>query len=207
MKLMMFTGVGATGKTTVAQRLKEELGAIIVESPVRKTFEEAGLATEVSMLDLHLDKQLDLQAKIYENYIKLVYSTIEEAYRNNPNSIIIAERSPADYLAYQAYIFNHCLTLADIDRKQARTSHAFINIRRQIDTSLVYFPFPAPFSKDTESSDGYRSDSSGKNYLWSCVLDNMLTFVPSHIHSLNLTDVNSIEERVQVLTYYLIGER
>lgn len=176
MKLIMLAGAGATGKTTIAKALAETKGAVVVESPVRKTFADFGLKAEADMGSFPRHIQVDLQHKILENYGASLTQALEDN-KDNPNALIVTERSPADYVAYQFFIFGDALTLFKIEsgRAKIRTIMHEISIKfPRFEQYIFKFPFPAPFSVDTESSDGWRSDATGKNYLWACALDHEL---------------------------------
>ena len=178
MKIVMFAGAGAGGKTKLVEAtaaMAEERGLKVRThfSTTRQTYAKYGFDKETDAL-----KDPDMNAKFQHQVLLDNLEAFKRAYRealDDKVDLLIADRTPHDYIAYYFTVFKDRLTLAMVQEKRDVADHALSELwsSEMIGTALHLFmlPFPAVWSTDTNSSDGWRADTTGKNLLWSNTLE------------------------------------
>jgi hypothetical protein len=175
--LVFTSGAGSTGKTSVVDALKTMapvFGKKVVSMPsiTRSVYAELGINSEGAALDMNIEDQKRLQTAINTKY----YSSAEQFLNANQDAdLVVIDRSPYDHITYYMHGLMMHTTAPEISGKRL-TANAWIrNIARGCDmVNVVFFPFPEPWHTETESSDGFRRDPSGKNLVWSMLLEKML---------------------------------
>lgn len=173
-KLLMFAGPGNSGKTTLLTELALKGGAQrgleieIMRSTTRSTYAQAGKENEAQALSDPSNPEFQ-DAVMYD----FCNSALKFVNTNNGKcDLIVMDRSPYDYMAYYLTVFAQQLTVEKIDQKRhlADTYMAKLADLGLEEIVITPLPWPMPWSKDTISSDGWRADKTGKNFLWSSVL-------------------------------------
>ena len=199
MKILMFAGPGCVGKTTQLEGLVKkatEEGKKIAfhKSSTRKTYTKANLDKEDDALKDPAFNQV-FQDKVYDDNLTDLMVALKQA-KVEGIELFIADRTPFDYIAYYFTVFQPYLTIDKIKEKRDAVRAAMNGIYEvSNDTQIVPFLYPVHWSEDTNSSDGWRSDKTGKNFIWgSIVLNEIKTFeadngaIPRTPESHELTD-------------------
>lgn len=178
MKTVMFAGAGSVGKTKLLEALEEQaraqgLRVMTFLSTTRKSYAKAGLQNEQQAL---ADPQFNLchQHQLMTEYCN---ELTEHARRGDEVfcDLLICDRTPYDYAGYFFQVFQPQLDLKLIKSKREQAHQAMAEVVSCSRKTLVYhLPYPAPWSQDTESSDGWRADKTGKNLVWSALVNNEL---------------------------------
>jgi len=174
MKVLIFAGPGCVGKTTqlelMVKKCEEEGKKVAIhKSSTRKTYAAMGLERESDILNKPLEN-MSFQDKVFNDNAQDLLEAINKAVEDKVD-LFIADRSPFDYIAYYFTIFQQYIKIDDIENKRK----AAWQVMREIialcpSTQIVPFIYPVSWSKDTESSDGWRADKTGKNFIWGSVL-------------------------------------
>lgn len=175
--LVFNSGAGRTGKTSVVNAIKAMapvFGRKVVSMPsiTRSVYAELGIPDEGTALDMSVDMQLRLQAAINAKY----YSSAEEFLKASQDAdMVMIDRSPYDHISY----FLHGMMMhTTVDEVKGKIEHAneWMAMMGGFCSKqyIVNFPFPEPWHTETQSSDGFRRDPSGKNLVWAMLLDKLL---------------------------------
>lgn len=185
MKVIMFAGPGCVGKTTQLNSIVEKAEAegrkvAFHKSSTRKSYEAAGLKKEDEALEDPSFNQM-FQDKVYDDNLADLLAAITQA-KIDEVELFIADRSPFDYIGYYFTVFKDYLTIAKIEEKRNAVKKAMKEIYElNNDTQIVPFLYPVHWSSDTNSSDGWRADKTGKNFIWgSIVLNEIKMFEVGH---------------------------
>lgn len=178
MKTVMFAGAGSVGKTMLLEALEKkarELGqsVLVFKSTTRKSYAKAGLQNEQAALQ---DPQFNLnhQHELMDHYCQELLRTAERGVETFCD-LLICDRTPFDYAGYFFQVFQAQLNLQLISNKREQAHVSMRDVARCSTKTLVYnLAYPAPWSQDTESSDGWRADKTGKNFVWSALVNNEL---------------------------------
>lgn len=185
MKLLMFAGPGCVGKTTQLEAMVlgakgMNLKVAFHKSSTRKSYAEVGLSKESEALK---DPEFNqtFQDKVYNDNLTDLLKAIDQA-KLDEVDLFIADRTPFDYIAYYFTVFQQYLTINKIESKRVDGRKAMQAIYDlNTDTQIVPFLYPVSWSKDTESSDDWRSDQTGKNFIWgSVILNEIKMFEAGH---------------------------
>jgi GTPase SAR1 family protein len=175
MKMIMFAGAGAVGKTSLmkaCQELSEDRGidAVSAYSTTRDTYAKYNLEKEGDALK-DPDFNMKFQGEVMSDNMHAMEALV--ALHDNKNGdLVLADRTPYDYASYFFTVFQDRLNLDLIEDKRTRCDEAIVRLFRFVDEiQIVMLPFPVGWSKDTESSDGWRADKTGKNFIWSSVCE------------------------------------
>lgn len=143
-----FSGVGATGKTSVISTVREMHAPPSVAYAPSFTREGAtarGLTEAKAFESLNAERFAEFQVYLFEYAVAASSAFITQA-RNNPRTrAIILERTPIDNLAYlcshvSASLFSRYLLLRQVQSW----------IKRHNPT-IFYTPYPPPFKASTDS--------------------------------------------------------
>lgn len=187
MKTIILAGAGAVGKTVLleaCQALAEDEGLKVAfhNSNTRKTYAKAGLKSEKEALD-NVDFNMKFQNEVMLNNCRAAYEACYAAQLQNAD-IFITDRSPYDYSAYYLSVFQPHMTIEMVRKKRTEADGYTTAMRRRCsEMRVVYLPYPAPWSIDTESSDSWRADKTGKNFIWSAVVESELAEANRRLHS------------------------
>jgi hypothetical protein len=114
------------------------------------------------------------QDQVMEDFCQSLYHAVLDA-DSDGAELLITDRTPYDYASYYLNVFQAQLTLEHIYNKREQADVATIQLLNHCNSILLTpLPWPMPWSKDTVSSDGWRADKTGKNFLWSSVLTSEL---------------------------------
>lgn len=178
MKLIMFAGSGAVGKTALAHAcvgMAEEHGIRVVAgySSTRETYARYGLKRESDALK-DPDFNMKFQHDVMGDNIIATERVVANAISNNAEMVLV-DRTPYDYASYFFTVFQDHLDLSTIGNKRDTCDAAMLRLVEMVDQiQIVFLPYPGWWSKDTESSDGWRADKTGKNFVWSAVVESEL---------------------------------
>lgn len=176
MKLLMLAGAGSVGKTALMDACKEMaeargLRVVLHYSSTRDTYARAGLAKESDALK-DPDFNSQFQHVVMTDNIRELLIAASAAYHSGDVDLFITDRSPYDYSGYYFTVFQDRLDLNIIHQKRLTCDNAMISLTRvAISTDVIMLPYPTSWAKDTESSDGWRADKTGKNFMWSCAVE------------------------------------
>lgn len=176
MKLLMFAGAGSVGKTVLmemCQAMAEARGLRVKthHSSTRKTYAKAGLTNESDALKDPVFNR-EFQHTVMQDNIDQLQEAVQAAYDAGDVDLFITDRAPYDYAGYYFSTFRESLDLAMIDTKRNKCDDAMIALARYIpEIQVILLPYPTSWAQDTESSDGWRADKTGKNFVWSCVVE------------------------------------
>lgn len=176
MKLLMFAGAGSVGKTKLMDNCKNmaEARGLRVKthySSTRQTYARHGLTGESEALkDPVFNAQF--QHQVMTDNIVALLAAMSEANASREIDLFITDRSPYDYSGYYFTVFRDTIDLAMIDQKRYLCDDAMIQATRYAtNAEVIMLPYPTSWAVDTESSDGWRADKTGKNFVWSCVVE------------------------------------
>lgn len=148
-------------------------------STTRRTHSGAGYASEAEFLaamKANIKLAFAHQDEVLEQNARSTLKCLQEAFRMDVD-YFVADRSFFDYSGYYFEVFKEHLTLDVIDKKREHV-HGFMRQLHAMSLDspahVVYLPYPAHWSKDVESSDGYRADKTGKNMTWNAHVTNEL---------------------------------
>lgn len=175
MKVLMLAGPGASGKTSLLEALEvlgRERGLKVnfMKSTTRKSYAQAGKESEQAALS-------DPNNPLFQDQVMYDFcnSALGAVKQQAGVDLLVMDRSPYDYAAYYMTVFAKDLTIATIEAKRSVADNYMAQIGQWCQELVVTpLPWPQPWSKDTESSDGWRADKTGKNFLWSSVVMNEL---------------------------------
>jgi hypothetical protein len=179
MKILMFSGPGNSGKTSLMQALEalaaqRALRVKIMPSTTRKSYAVAGKGSEQADID-------DPNAPEFQDQVMLTFMNEAVAFAKAQSygecDLLIYDRTPYDYAAYYMQRFAANLKINTINTKRNLADLCMAQLGQACsDLVVTPLPWPMPWNKDqAESSDGWRADKTGKNFLWNCVVMNELT--------------------------------
>lgn len=193
----MLAGAGSVGKTVTLDAIiklaaKKGITAAFHKSNTRKTYEEAGLTRESDALSNEKFNKV-FQEKVMTNNCNELIKAVQKA-KDEGVELFVCDRSPYDYVGYYFTVFQSSLTL-DIINKKRIEALAVLDKLFEISGTIdqYFFPYPAHWSEDTESSDGWRADKTGKNFVWSSIVHSELLI------GLNGKDVNTVDEKAAIV--------
>lgn len=187
MKAILLAGAGSVGKTKLLEAIQDlavqrGISSLAHRSTTRQTYAKAGIVNEgeqmrrlgeanhegVEELMLH-------QHQVMSDNTQALVTAAQQGYKDHVD-ILVADRTPYDYSTYFCNVFQTHITLKDIEAKRREADAALQEVMMRADEGVyvLYFPFPAHWSQDTVSSDGWRADKTGKNFLWSSLVNSEL---------------------------------
>ena len=177
MELLMFAGAGSVGKTTLMETCKDmaiELGLKVDmhHSSTRQSYANAGLTAESDALkDPEFNRRF--QHTVMADNIEALHSVAMRAARAmDRQDLVIADRSPYDYSGYYFTVFRDHLDLSLIAEKRKQCDESLMRLMQYANKiHVIMLPYPTSWAVDTESSDGWRADKTGKNFVWSSVIE------------------------------------
>lgn len=169
----MLGGAGSVGKTALMNACKEMAEARGLKvathySSTRDTYARHGLTNESDALkDPEFNKEF--QHEVMSDNIFNLQKAIDH---NRDVDLFIADRTPYDYIGYYFSVFQNDLSLNIIDEKRAlcdKTMRELLYPWQHV--HVIMLPYPTTWAVDTTSSDGWRADKTGKNFIWSSVVE------------------------------------
>lgn len=189
MKTILFAGAGSVGKTVLMEAcltLAQERGLVARRhsSSTRSTYAKAGLTKESDALnDPGFNR--NFQGQVMADNIAAMQHIVHRAAEDKAD-VVFADRTPHDYAAYYFSVFAAELDLLQIKKKRKLADSTLAKMR-ECQIVIYVLPYPCHWSKDTESSDGWRNDTTGKNFVWSSIVEN---------------EVNNIKHRLELEGVY-----
>jgi len=175
MKMILFAGAGAVGKTSLMEACFEMtqlrgMNTTIAKSTTRATYAKYNLDNESDALkDPEFNMKFQGEVMTDNMYNMEACAALLES---NGGHLLLGDRTPYDYASYFFTVFQDRLTIDLIESKREQCDAAILRLFRYTDEiQIILLPFPVGWSKDTESSDGWRADKTGKNFLWSSVCE------------------------------------
>ncbi len=173
MAIIFFSGVGAVGKTSAIEEFKNDNNFSVMPSITRSVYAKLGIESEAAALNSSINTKLLLQQTIFFTYMDSVRKHAASTY----GAHLIIDRSPIDHWSYFMSKFNPTILN---DKDYAKKHRELVYLREVAtlafleelkfnyeDILVVKFPFPNHWNtKDTTSSDGFRSDSYSSNLNW-----------------------------------------
>lgn len=178
MKLIMFAGAGSVGKTKLLEAVAEQANKLRLDvathcSTTRKTYANAGLTNEKQAFD-NETFNMKFQDQVMKDNIDGLWTAVIQA-QNDNKSVLITDRSPYDYAGYFFNAFRDKLDLTTIAAKRYTCDESIAELTYRCDEiHIIFLPYPTSWAVDTDSSDGWRADKTGKNFLWSCAVESEL---------------------------------
>lgn len=178
MKLIMFAGAGAVGKTKLMEACIElaetrRMRVAQHKSTTRQTYERHGYSQESDALSDPETNRL-FQHEVMADNIRELSETMVTAIARH-KEVVFADRTPHDYAAYYFSVFTDKLDLHMIQRKRdladSALAHMATGFDKPVEVVIYMLPYPCYWSEDTDSSDGWRSDTTGKNFVWSSIVE------------------------------------
>lgn len=217
LNILMLAGAGAVGKTALLEALEKMAGArglrtATHKSTTRQSYAAAGIANEQEQnkrLDTGAESEVQAlmahQHRVMRDNTEALVSAAIKA-NDQDKHLLIADRSPYDYSGYFMERFQKDLNLEIIDTKRREADLAMHRVLEHcMFVRVIHLPWPGHWSEDTVSSDGWRADKTGKNFLWNCVVDSELgearrRFLSRHVahDRLDITRLTSFSERGSV---------
>jgi predicted ATPase len=177
--VVLNSGAGGVGKTSVVTKVMEfapsfNKRVVTMPSPTRSVYARLGISTEKKATEMTLQEQFDLQDAIHEAY----YSHAESFILGNQDAdLIMIDRSPLDHVSYLLHNLAREMTMTQVNERVSQAySWMFEQSLNARTLQILCYPFPQSWhvETDNDSSDGFRFDKGGKNFLWACVLDSLL---------------------------------
>jgi hypothetical protein len=152
------------------------------KSNTRQTYAEFKLSDEGKALS---DEAFNLkfQEKVFDNFKTELHTAIHKAL-DDKKDYFVCDRSMHDYIGYYLSVFQNTLTIEKINEKQTllkRSLNQLISsiIEKNVHSEIHVFSmnFPANWSVETESSDGWRKDKTPKNFMWSVTISYLVSII------------------------------
>lgn len=214
LKVLMFAGAGAVGKTALLEAIEKMAAArglktAVHKSTTRKSYAAAGIASEQEQSQRLETGQADEIQTLMQHQHRVMRDNSEAlvsaviAANDSGKHLLLADRSPYDYSGYFYERFQQQLNLETIEAKRREADLAVHGVLEHSEfLRIIHLPWPGHWSRDTVSSDGWRADKTGKNFLWNCVVDSELgearrRFLSRHISHdrLDIGRLSSFSER------------
>lgn len=175
--IILFTGAGGTGKTTLAKAMSDRYELPMVQSTSREVQEKFGILKEDDQLKLTRPKLAELQFAIAKRYCESVEGVQE----------YVSDRTIACHYCYAMMKQWDMVTLDDMEWYEERVLRQFTS------ADLVVYCPTGIFLPD---SDGMRTDSMAQREVYDRVLRGVIDKVRNHINLLPLT-VGPVKTRLQ----------
>lgn len=178
--LMFHSGAGGVGKTTAVKKVVElatdfSLTVAVMPSITRSVYARLGIVGEKEATEMTVLEQILLQTEIQKTYYD---SSLQFLLENADKDVVMIDRSPLDHISYLLHNLAFHLSLSEV---LDYTGHAWdwLHSLRQYSSvvAIQYYNFPEPWhlaADPRDSSDGFRFDAGGKNYMWNCLLETFL---------------------------------
>lgn len=195
LSIVMLCGAGGCGKSTVAERIKEDYANVLVmRSSSRLTYARLGISTETAALSMSVADQQHLQDEIMSDHLKQLYVAAQQAKEKGHGNLVV-DRSPLDHMAYWTRT-----NALDVNSSHAqflaRLGHVMQVINDLEANYIGWFDFPYPVPWPT--ADGMRDQNEIKTFemslLTSAILAryydmpwsrNFLYSIPENVHDLD----------------------
>lgn len=168
--LITFTGAGATGKTSLVNRLVElaPQRTVIHRSIVREFYAAMQVPNEAAFLALSPANRRGFQLQLYDHYLNALEHFVREVPQGK--DIILCERSVFDHFAYTLYGTRELLQGEDFHR-------LWHGIRRfmALKPAVLYLPYPTPWDNAATASDGFRAREVAKDTLVDAMICKLLS--------------------------------
>lgn len=163
-KLVCFAGAGGTGKTSLANGVKELLPNVeIHRSVVREFYAKCGVATETAFQAKPPEWRKGFQNELLEYYI----TELTDALQRSKADYLVCERSVFDHIAYTIYGSRE-LYDTEMHNLATRRIHWFAKLKPLV----IYLPYPTPW--DHLAADGFRDRSMAKDLIIDALIKTML---------------------------------
>lgn len=187
--VMFHAGVGGVGKTSVVSKVLEMapvFGRRVTSMPsiTRSVYAKLGITGEKVATEMTPEAQFRLQYAIQDAYYNGVEEFIAKSTEDGVDLVLI-DRSPMDHVSYLLHNMAFHMTLADVNDNLDHAWGWLAKLAEECSVmSILYYGYPEPwhFAKpEEESSDGFRFDAGGKNYMWNCILESLLRKTPIQV--------------------------
>lgn len=172
--LVFFMGSGNTGKTSVLKVLEKTLDLkhdVLLSSITRQFYKKNNVENEIEFNKLKDMEKFEFQFKLLNFYIEQFNNSIKE------NKNYYVDRCIIDHCAYTIFQGKNVLSKNDFDNIKLICFNFFKSLQDSFNITICYFPFPAPWSLENGSSDGFRDDNFSKNY----ILDSLMYKISTNL--------------------------
>lgn len=181
MPIILLSGAGSVGKTETLHALHKIVAdtgnsVTVTLSSTRDTYARLGITEErLFLTNKSVEEKMAFQRIVFlDNCDRLVKAA------GDKSRYFISDRSPYDYIGYWTTVFSDYMTLAMLTERRKAADDCIAAIMgadpSQYECHTWFFPYPAHWSKDTKSSDGWRADDTGKNLSWSAAVRDHLAY-------------------------------
>lgn len=159
-RMILFCGVGGTGKTTVLDALRESndpnlYGCMFVGSVVRDYYKANNVSSETTVSSLPPEKRTAFQVGLFDFYIAEMQKVLDA----NPDKIIVSDRSLVDHYAY---------TLLDSELDQNQFESILEKLRAFMENVYIVIKFPL---MTFDSGDKFRNNSFSRRVALDALMD------------------------------------
>jgi energy-coupling factor transporter ATP-binding protein EcfA2 len=208
-KIIFLSGSAGTGKSSVLESMKNILpdSTYYQSSITRSYYKLKGVSSEIEMINSFTE---DEKRKFHFEYLDYYIEYTKDKIINSNSTYCVIDRSPLDILAWTIY---GCpsLTKDQFNRISFKISKFFTDIK-QVNNKVFLYSFPLfsfgvylPWLKDridNNSTDGFRYDPFGKNFLIDGILSNLQKlFTTQFILQTSYTD--NIESRAKKIISFV----
>lgn len=165
-RIVYLAGVGGVGKTTIVNAIEQSMPHVkIVRSQSRKAYARTATTEKVALQQTE-DERKAFQTNIWKEYLHEWGNVV-----NGDDEVVLFERSPYDYVAYQISVLPN-LTVEEM--ATLSTTIKFMEENKAFNQTVLYVPFPVPWGNGDSESDATRFAPSGKNFVWDSLLRRLM---------------------------------
>jgi hypothetical protein len=164
--LITFSGAGATGKTSIVEKLHSMMPgkSAIHRSIVREFYAKQGVPSEAAFLAMPQEARYTFQLDLFDYYL----TALETFVRETTAEVVLCERSVFDHFAYTMYGTGSLLVAKDI-----QILHHGIRRFVALKPMVFYLPYPTPW--DSQGADGFRARELAKDTLVDAMISKLLS--------------------------------
>lgn len=188
LSIVALAGVSATGKTTLARRVREAVGsdALAVAPQLTRAYYTSIGITENAVATLPADERKRLQCALMR-YVFDAMSTFVSECRASPTvRAVLLERTTLDYVSY-LFAYHE----VPDEERATHVADALRFFEMPTRVSIVYTPYPPPFAVN---DDGFRAHKD--NLRWDAELHKLLPAVIQYADVGSLDNDWTLDDRV-----------
>lgn len=178
-----FVGTHSTGKTATAEALQTNDNVVFVPSSARKVYASKG----------KLNRDADRESQILTTLARSV--DVERAWAENPDKIVVSDRTPLDSLAYTKYQMDHVWPDHELDEFYWTYSEKFVKSSMEKFDLLFFFHS----SSIPLIGDGVRELDDNYRIAIETMLIDMITSDPNIARKIVVAPAGTIEQRANFI--------
>lgn len=179
---IMFCGVGGTGKSSVAQALKDTHH--VPGSITRDAYAKYGIKDQKAGDAMKVAERLTFQSWLYGYYLGRVRELLDD--QPKPIKPLLLERSPIDHLAYRGLIAE----------PKDWQFHQALDLIYQLNAIIFFFPYPTPWGGQ---DDGFRNVNAEQDFKLNALMLDYLNRL--EVPYTTLSDFN-LDARISLVKHY-----